>query len=262
MNVKRRASTLVIAWFTVIGAVDARTAVAQSEKSKAKAQDPALRHAGRWRVERFEHDGVAGDPETLDSVTRVVEGKRVVWEREGKSFAATSFEVDESRTPFTIDLVPEGGRSKGVVTRGIYRWEASDRLVVCLAAPGAPRPEQFESPKGGKLALWTFVRERSKADEERSDKCRQELDRAGGPEGVDDLALGEPDGAFEAILDFLRGVDPERVVDRGREVGGTERPAGGVGAEAIRRAQDLAALHAAAENHRGEARGPVIAAVG
>jgi uncharacterized protein (TIGR03067 family) len=168
MNAKQGATTLVLAWFTVLWAVDASTAAAQSEKSNAKIQDPAARHVGRWRVERFEHDGVEGDPETLDSVTRVVEGKRIVWEREGKSFAATSFQVDESRAPFTIDLVPDGGRSKGMVTRGIYRWEAPDRLVVCLAAPGAPRPERFESPTGGKLSLWTFVRERSKAGEERS----------------------------------------------------------------------------------------------
>jgi uncharacterized protein (TIGR03067 family) len=118
------------------------------------------RHEGRWTVVEMTYKGQPAEPETLRPMERVVSEARVVWKREGKSFAATSLAVDPSKEPPTVDLVPEGGRFKSEPTLGIYRWEGNDRLVVCLAPPGKPRPASFTSTATNHCTLWVFERKR------------------------------------------------------------------------------------------------------
>jgi uncharacterized protein (TIGR03067 family) len=82
----------------------------------------------------------------------------VVWKRDGKSFAGTRIELDPSRDPKAIDVIPDGGKDRGERVLGIYKLEG-DRLTICMAAPGKPRPKEFKADKGSGCTLRTFVRE-------------------------------------------------------------------------------------------------------
>jgi uncharacterized protein (TIGR03067 family) len=63
-----------------------------------------------------------------------------------------------SRGPEAIDLVPDSGPLAGETIRGLYRLEA-DRLVLCLAAPGRDRPNEFAADEGSEQVLVTLRRE-------------------------------------------------------------------------------------------------------
>ena len=113
------------------------------------------RQAGTWRVVSFEREGTITPAEVTRSIVRVVEGDHVVWKRDGKSFAGTTIVLDPSKRPAAIDVIPDGGRSRGERVLGIYTFEG-DELVICMADAGKPRPERFASPSGGKLTLMRF----------------------------------------------------------------------------------------------------------
>lgn len=85
--------------------------------------DELSRHQGTWSVERSVRNGKEGPPEVMKEIVRIVDGDRVIWKRDGKSFAATTFELDAEAEPKRIDLIPEGGPNRGDRVLGIYRFE-------------------------------------------------------------------------------------------------------------------------------------------
>jgi uncharacterized protein (TIGR03067 family) len=130
----------------------------------AAAQDAALgaelaRQQGVWRTSTSIYNGQEASAETVRSITRTVEKDHVVWKRDGKSFAGTRIVLDPSRDPKAIDVIPDGGPNRDERVLGIYKLEG-DRLTICMAAPGKPRPSEFKAEKGNGCTLRTFVREK------------------------------------------------------------------------------------------------------
>lgn len=130
------------------------------DRLRVDAAAEAKRHEGNWVVVSMNYQGTLAEPETIGAIERTVREGRIVWSRDGRPFAATILTFDAEAQPATLDLIPEGGRFQGEPTRGIYRFEGDDRLIVCLAAPGKPRPATFEAPAGSGFTLWTFARRR------------------------------------------------------------------------------------------------------
>jgi uncharacterized protein (TIGR03067 family) len=128
------------------------------------ADDPGkaelAKHQGTWAVISFEREGQRTPRETLETIKRVVEGDKVVWSRDGTTFAETTLEVDPSRDPKTLDVVPTEGRSKGKRVLGIYKL-VDDELTICMAGPDKERPRAFEAGPGSGNTLMVFRRERS-----------------------------------------------------------------------------------------------------
>jgi len=55
--------------------------------------------------------------------------------------------IDESVDPVHVDYYNLGGGSKGTVQFGITKWIGGEACF-CMAAPGQPRPTDFESAPG------------------------------------------------------------------------------------------------------------------
>ncbi len=117
------------------------------------------RHQGTWRTSTSIYDGKPAPDELVRPITRTVEKDHVVWKKDGKSFAGTRIELDPSRDPRTIDVIPDGGKDRGTRVLGIYKLEG-DRLTICMASPGKPRPAEFKAEPGSGCTLRTFTRER------------------------------------------------------------------------------------------------------
>lgn len=115
------------------------------------------RHQGIWMVTSSTFDGHQAPKEIAGTIRRVVVDDHVVWERNGKRFAGTKIELDATRDPHTINVIPDGGKNRGERVLGIYKLE-SDRLTICMAAPGQRRPNEFNAEKGSGWTLQTFQR--------------------------------------------------------------------------------------------------------
>jgi uncharacterized protein (TIGR03067 family) len=126
------------------------------------AQEPAkqeqARHQGTWTAISFRRDGQETPGEIVRSITRTVEGDHVVWKRDGKSFAGTTVVLDPGQNPRAIDVLPDGGPSRGKRVLGIYKIE-NDTLILCTADPDQPRPRDFKAEKGSKHTLMVFKRQ-------------------------------------------------------------------------------------------------------
>ena len=157
MRPPRTASlALVLSVFWLFAAADP----AQNEQQRhpdSSVKDELKRHQGTWNVISSTYDGQQAAPEVVRSIRRIVSDDRVVWERNGERFAGSKIELDSTREPKTIDVIPDGGPNRGEHVLGIYRLE-DDTLTICMAAPGKPRPSKFEAEKGSECTLRKYHR--------------------------------------------------------------------------------------------------------
>jgi uncharacterized protein (TIGR03067 family) len=87
---------------------------------------------------------------TRGDVTRVVAGANLMLE--------ARFTLDTSDDPWPIDYVNLSGSNKGKTQLGIAEL-AGESLQICMAPPGAPRPNDFASTAGDKrsFTIWRHV---------------------------------------------------------------------------------------------------------
>jgi uncharacterized protein (TIGR03067 family) len=116
------------------------------------------RHQGTWIATSSTFDGKKAPEEIVRSIKRIVTDDHVVWQRDGKQFAGTKVVLNSTNNPNTIEVIPDGGRNRGERILGIYKLNR-DKLTICMAAPGQPRPKEFRADKGNGCTLQTFARE-------------------------------------------------------------------------------------------------------
>jgi uncharacterized protein (TIGR03067 family) len=117
-----------------------------ADKADALRREVA-RHQSTWAVTSFVRNGKVSPKEPTDTIVGVVEGDHVVWKLDGKSFAGTTSVLDPSKSPRTIDVIPDGGPARGERVLGIYKLDR-EILTICMADAGQPRPSAFEAPRG------------------------------------------------------------------------------------------------------------------
>jgi len=72
----------------------------------------------------------------------------------GQVMAHAKMRIDERASPMTVDYLNLSGAPKGKVSLGIIDW-VGDEARFLIAAPGLPRPANFEaSGKGLTLSRW------------------------------------------------------------------------------------------------------------
>jgi uncharacterized protein (TIGR03067 family) len=125
---------------------------------QAPTKQELEKHQGNWVAVSFRRDGQETAAEIVRTVTRTVEGDHVVWKRDGKSFAGTTVVLDPRQDPGAIDVIPDGGPSRGKRVLGIYKLD-KDRLTLCMADPDQPRPREFKAEKGSRHTLMVFKRQ-------------------------------------------------------------------------------------------------------
>jgi uncharacterized protein (TIGR03067 family) len=119
-------------------------AISRSPEELAAAA-PSTEFEGEWQMVSAVMDGVPMEESTLQWVKRVTRGNQTTVIAGPQTIMKVEYTFDPSTK--TIDYVNLAGAHKGKVQQGIYAFEGG-RLKVSMAAPGKPRPGDFESVKG------------------------------------------------------------------------------------------------------------------
>ncbi|MBI3862132.1 MAG: erythromycin esterase family protein [Planctomycetia bacterium] len=122
-----------------------------SELVRNRADDPAIqkelaRFQGEWVMEANEANGQSLLAERLTMYQRTVkdDGYTIrINQPTGVSTIVGRFAINPSSDPGAIDAEPESGG----LMRGIYKFDG-DRLTVCFALAGEPRPKEFAAKAG------------------------------------------------------------------------------------------------------------------
>lgn len=144
---------------TIAAACLALALAAQTPEPSPEAKAELAKHQGVWRSVSFRREGKETAEAVVRSITREVEGDRVVWRRDGKSFSGSTIVLDPKADPKTIDVHADGGPGRDKVVRGLYKLEG-DRLTLCTADPDQPRPAAFRAEPGDRWTLMVFDREK------------------------------------------------------------------------------------------------------
>jgi uncharacterized protein (TIGR03067 family) len=127
-------------------------------KDDAQAAD-LKRMQGDWMVAMMKLSGEEQPADVAQSLYRTVEGDQYRISRYTKVIGRGTFKIDAAQSPKTIDSTPtelqgaEQSDSKPIL--GIYEFDG-DKLRVCNARPGQPRPKSFDAKMytGHTLIVW------------------------------------------------------------------------------------------------------------
>ena len=116
---------------------------------------PATEFEGEWSLVSAIMDGKAMDSSAVQWVKRVTKGNQTTVLAGPQTMLKVEFACDPSQSPKAIDYLNLAGANQGKTQHGIYEFHG-DVLHFCVAAPGAPRPAQFQSEPGDgrTLTVW------------------------------------------------------------------------------------------------------------
>ena len=113
-------------------------------------QDELNRFEATWKFVSIDVEGRSVPAERFGEDRLILKGKQFTSTVRGNTTEGT-FKIDPTATPKTIDITFTDGPGKDNTQKGIYELDG-DTQKICWAAPGKPRPTEFEAkPKSGRM---------------------------------------------------------------------------------------------------------------
>jgi uncharacterized protein (TIGR03067 family) len=112
----------------------------------ANASD-LVKMQGDWMATSMTQSGIKLSEDDTQAHFRTVAGQKYSVFRYSKVIGHGTFLIDATKSPKTIDSMPVVSQGKPKPILGIYDFDG-DRLRICNAPPGKPRPTDFEIKAG------------------------------------------------------------------------------------------------------------------
>jgi uncharacterized protein (TIGR03067 family) len=134
-------------------------AIATLGPAELRADDTSAadlaRMQGDWMVASMKTGGMDVPADDAQALFRTVNGNEYSVARYTKIVVRGTFKLDATQSPKTIDSTPAPPGDPTKPIRGIYEFDG-ERLRICNAGPGQPRPKNFDAKMytGHTLTVW------------------------------------------------------------------------------------------------------------
>lgn len=125
----------------------ARKAMAAAATAAGSGPAHTTELEGEWQMIEAIMNGARLDEASVQWVRRVNRGNVTTVSAGPQTMLKAEFTHDASQSPGTIDYLNLAGANKGKRQQGIYSLK-NGVLSISMAAPGAARPEDFQTAKG------------------------------------------------------------------------------------------------------------------
>jgi uncharacterized protein (TIGR03067 family) len=121
--------------------------------NKAEIKKDMDKLQGTWDVVSLEVGGQKAPAEALPQFRLTIKGDKMSHKgkQEGDT-EETTFTIDPSKDPKTIDMTLKKGGQAGQIILGIYSIDG-DNLKLCMNQPNLQRPKEFVSKEETRVAL-------------------------------------------------------------------------------------------------------------
>jgi uncharacterized protein (TIGR03067 family) len=114
---------------------------------------------GTWRVLSMERDGMKVPEAEAGRFRLILASDRYVLRAEDQTMDRGAARLDPKVKPAVIDITPVEGEHKGQTFLGVFELKG-DRLTICLAPPGKPRPPDLTAPVGSGRFVVVYQRDK------------------------------------------------------------------------------------------------------
>lgn len=130
------------------------TATPKAAEATPEVAADLARMRGDWMVAEMKQNGIKHPPEDSQSLFRTVDGDKFSVFRYSRKLSEGTFKIDPTKSPKTIDST-FANMLDGPSVQGIYEFDG-DKLRICNAPPGKPRPKDFGCRLGSMhtLIVW------------------------------------------------------------------------------------------------------------
>jgi uncharacterized protein (TIGR03067 family) len=130
----------------LVSAQDAKKDETKKDVAAGPATDDAKLLQGDWKAVSVED---SGEKVPEDQVGKL---KLTFKDDQLSAHFASTYKLDTTKSPRTIDVTPSAGPEKDKTLEGIYEFKGDD-LKICVAKPGNPRPKEFATMAGSGTIL-------------------------------------------------------------------------------------------------------------
>ncbi len=114
---------------------------------------------GEWIATKIIRDGMNLPGIMLRTASRSMTKNEVHISVGGSLIIHALVKLGEPSDLMHVDYYNLGGMTKGAVQLGVFKW-SGDEACFCMAAPGAPRPTNFDAPAGSGCSFSQWRRKR------------------------------------------------------------------------------------------------------
>jgi uncharacterized protein (TIGR03067 family) len=147
---------LLLLMGTLLAAAAPETATTTASSAEDSAADLA-KMQGNWVMNSMKSNGLKQPEEDVQATFRTVKDNTYVVSHFTREMVKGTFKLDATQTPKTIESVLASQRD-GTPILGIYEFD-DDKLRICNAPPGKPRPKEFDAKLGSQHTLVVWERE-------------------------------------------------------------------------------------------------------
>ncbi len=149
-------------WYTVF-LLAAGLLLATANLPGTTAKEDKKQLTGAWKLVSVTKDGRPVLTKTLKKhrAIAIFRGKHMLGWMDNRLVNDSTFTIDPSKSPKTIDITDRRGKDRGKKQLGIYEIDGKT-LTICHALAGKKRPAYMDANKGSGCTLEVYQRVKSR----------------------------------------------------------------------------------------------------